>query len=159
MKNKNVGYLISGISILILIIIIIFNQGLKSIVSETCSHGPSCSMYSTINFQTYLSLSIGVLVFLIGLFLIFAKEHEIITIKKVKEKQKTKKINLEGLNKDEKEVIKILQEEKGAIFQKTLMEKLNCGKVKITRILDKLESRELVMRKRRGMNNIVVLIQ
>jgi len=159
MKNKSVGYLITGISFLIFGIIYIFNMGLKDVVTTSCSHGPSCSMYSTINTQTYLSIAIAFLVLFIGIFLIFSKESEKIIIKKLKERQKKKKINLQGLNNDEKAVIKILQKENGAIFQKTLMERLDCGKVKITRILDKLESRELIERKRRGMNNIVVLIQ
>jgi uncharacterized membrane protein len=43
------------------------------------------------------------------------------------------------------------------MFQSTLMEKLGIGKVGITRLLDKLEAKQLIERKRRGMNNIVVL--
>jgi uncharacterized membrane protein len=37
------------------------------------------------------------------------------------------------------------------------MEKLGIGKVGITRLLDKLEAKQLIERKRRGMNNVVVL--
>jgi uncharacterized membrane protein len=37
------------------------------------------------------------------------------------------------------------------------MEKLGVGKVGITRLLDKLEAKQLIERKRRGMNNVVVL--
>ena len=157
MKNKNVGYLISGIAIVILVIVGIFNYGLKKIVGTTCSHGPSCTMYDTIAIQTWISLAIAGLVLIIGIFLIFSKEEEKIVIKKVKEKQTKKKLDLSGLDKDEKQVIKILQEENGAIFQRTLMEKLEIGKVKATRLLDKLEAKQFVERKRRGMNNIVVL--
>ena len=65
--------------------------------------------------------------------------------------------DLTGLDKDEKQVIKLLQEESGAMFQRTLMEKLEIGKVKMTRLLDKLEAKQIIERKRRGMNNIVVL--
>ncbi len=57
----------------------------------------------------------------------------------------------------EKELIKIVQSENGAIFQATLMEKLNIGKVGITRLLDKLEAKQIIERKRRGMTNIVIL--
>ena len=116
-------------------------------------------MYDTIAMQTYLSLTIAGVVLVIGLFLIFAKESEKIIVKTrtVKIKEKKKKKDLSGLNKDEKEVIKILESENGAIFQKTLMEKLDIGKVGMTRLLDKLESKEIIERKRRGMNNIVVL--
>ncbi|MBT4135779.1 hypothetical protein HOD75_04575 [archaeon] len=155
MKNKNVGYLIIGISIIIVFIILLFNNGLKEIVDQTCSHGSSCTMYDTIAIQTWLSLSTAALVFIIGLFLVFTKEPERIIIQKVKEKKK--KLNLKGLDNDEKKVIKILQKENNAIFQKTLMEQMEIGKVKITRLLDKLEAKQLIERKRRGMNNIVVL--
>ena len=61
------------------------------------------------------------------------------------------------LDKDEKKVIDLLLNEGNAVFQASLMEKLEIGKVKTTRLLDKLEAKQLIERKRRGMNNIVVL--
>ncbi len=155
MKNKNVGYLISGIAFVIGIIVILFNKALKNIVSQTCVHGPACSMYSTIAMQTWISVGIAGIVLVIGLFFIFAKEPERIIFKKIKEPKK--KLNLEGLSDDEKKVIELIQNENGAIFQASLMEKIGIGKVGITRLLDKLEAKQLIERKRRGMNNIVVL--
>jgi len=159
MKNKHAGFLLVSIAIVIAFIVVIFNIGLKEIVNQTCDHGSECVMYSTLALQTSLGLGIALLIAVIGLFLIISKEPEKIIIKKVKEKLRKKKIDLRGLDKDEKVVIKILQEEHGAIFQKTLMEKLEVGKVKITRLLDKLEAKQFLERKRRGMNNIVVLRQ
>ena len=155
MKNKNVGFLISGIAIIIVIIVLIFNSGLKTIVGQTCTHGPSCSMYDTITVQTWVSLAIAGLVLVIGLFLIFTKEQERIIVRKIKERKK--KLNLAGLDKEERGVINLLIGEGKAMFQSTLKEKLDIGKVKMTRLLDKLEAKQLVERKRRGMNNIVVL--
>ena len=155
MENKNVGFLIMGLAVIIGIIIWIFNSALTTIVGTTCTHGPSCTMYETIRTQTALSLSIAGIIFVIGIFMFFVKPKERIIIKKQKDKKK--KLNLEGLDKIEKEVVGILQKENGAIFQGTLMEKLEIGKVGITRLLDKLEAKQLIERKRRGMNNIVVL--
>ena len=154
MKNKNVGYLIIGISIMIGLIVYIFNNGLKKIVAETCSHGPTCTMYSTIQTQTWFSMALAGLVFVIGLFLVLAKEPERIIYRK----EQKKRLNISNLDDEERKVINILKKEK-AMFQSTLMEKLEIGKVKTTRLLDKLESKQLIMRKRRGMNNIVVLNQ
>jgi len=154
MKNKNVGYLIIGISIMIGIIVFIFNNGLKNVVSQTCSHGPTCTMYSTIQTQTWFSIAIAGVVFVIGLFLVLTKEPERIVYKK----EQKKKLNLDNLDKEELKVIELLKKER-AMFQSTLMEKLEIGKVKTTRLLDKLESKQLIIRKRRGMNNIVVLNQ
>lgn len=154
MRNRNVGYLISGISLIIFGIIFFFNQGLLKIVSETCDHGPTCTMYSTISMQTWLSVSIAALILLIGLFLIFVKEEKEIIIKRIKEKKK--KVSLEGLDSREKQAIKIIQDN-GGIFQADLMEKLEIGKVGLTRLLDKLEAKQIIERKRRGMNNFIVV--
>ncbi len=155
MENKHVGWLIIGIAVVMAIVVWIFNSALNNIVGLTCTHGPECSMYDTIKTQTGLSLAITGVIVTIGLFIMFSKPKEKIVIRKVKEKKKT--LNLDGLDKDEKEVVKLIQEESGAIFQRTLMEKLEIGKVKMTRLLDKLEAKQIVERKRRGMNNIVVL--
>src|SRR3989344_2642849 len=155
MKNKSVGYLIIGIAVLMIAIVLIFNFGLRDIVSQTCTHGPECSMYDTIEIQTYFSLAIAGIVVVIGLFLIFSKPDEKIITKLIKEKKK--KLNLEGLEKEEKDIVQYIIEEGGAVFQSTLMEKFDIGKVKTTRVLDKLEAKQLIERKRRGMNNIVVL--
>jgi len=110
-------------------------------------------MYKSITIQTLVSFSIIAIIFVMGIMIFFSKPKEKIIIKK----EKKKKLNFNGLDKNEKETIEILQKENGAIFQKTLMEKLEIGKVGITRLLDKLEAKQLIERKRRGMNNIVVL--
>ena len=152
-----VGFLVVGIAIVIGIIVLIFNMGLKDIVGQTCTHGPTCSMYDTIAVQTYVSLAIAGLVLVIGLFLIFAKENETIIMKTKTIQKKKKKLSLEGFDKNEKKVIQLLQEENGTIFQADLIEKLGVGKVGITRLLDKLEAKQIIERKRRGMNNVIVL--
>src|SRR3989344_3276594 len=144
MKNKNVGFLIVGISIIIGIIVLIFNIALKKIVGATCSHGPACIMYSTIATQTWISLAIAALVLVIGLFLIFAKESEKIVLKTKTIREKRKPIDTSNLDSDEKKIVNILQEENGAIFQSSLMEKLEIGKVGMTRILDKLEAKQII---------------
>lgn len=155
MENKNVGWIIVGIAIVMAIVVLIFNLGLKNIVGETCTHGASCSMFDTIAIQTWVSMSIVLIILIIGLVIMFTKPKEKIVVKKVKEKKK--KIDTSKLDKKEKEVIEILQSENGGMFQADLMEKLEIGKVGMTRLLDKLEAKQLVERKRRGMTNLVVL--
>ena len=157
MENKHVGFLIFGIAVLFIIIIFLFQSALRELISASCvgEHALNCPMYDSVNKQTYLALSIvGILIILSGV-LIFTKPKEKIIIKKFKEKKK--KLELNGLDAKEKEVIRILEKENGTIFQAELMEKLSTGKVGITRLLDKLEAKQIIERKRRGMNNIVVL--
>ncbi len=155
MENKNVGLLLIGISIVMAVIVFIFNNALKEIVADTCTHGSACTMYDTIRTQTYLSLSIVSVVFIIGLVIMFSKPKEKIVVKTIKEKRK--KLDLSGLDKDDKKVVDLLLSENKAMFQSDLMEKLSIGKVKTTRLLDRLEDKGLIERKRRGRNNIVVL--
>ncbi len=155
MENKTVGWIIVGISILVGVIALIFNLGLKKIVGDTCTHGPTCSMYDTIAIQTWLSLSIVAIILIIGIVIMFTKPKEKIVVKTIKER-KTRK-DYSTLEKKEKEVVDLIVKEGNAMFQADLMEKLNMGKVGVTRLLDKLESKQIIERKRRGMNNIVVL--
>ena len=158
MENKNVGYLIMGISILIIFIIFLFNNAMKNILIQSCplEHGGvACPAYSTITQQTYLSLGIVGLLILVGLILIFSKSSERIILKKIRERKK--KIDLSNIDKDERNVVSLLIQEGRAMFQADLMEKLEIGKVKMTRLLDKLEGKQIIERKRRGMTNIVVL--
>ena len=155
MENKHVGWLIIGIGVMVGALVLIFNYTLKKLIRDTCSHGPTCSMYDTVMIQTWISLAIIVIIIVIGLAIMFTKPKEKIIIKKVQEKKK--KLDLKGLDKDEKKVIDLLLKENKAVFQADLMEKLEIGKVKTTRLLDKLEAKQLIERKRRGMSNIVVL--
>jgi predicted transcriptional regulator len=161
MKNRNVGYLIIGIAIVIGTIILIFNIALKNIVGQTCSHGGTCTMYDTIAAQTWLSIAIAGVILVIGLFLIFTKEETKIITKIKKQKihveKKNKPIDYTKLNKDEKIIIKNIEDANGTIFQSDLVEKSGFSKVKVSRLLDKIEGRQLIERKRRGMTNVVVL--
>ncbi|MEI8363967.1 MAG: MarR family transcriptional regulator [archaeon] len=167
MKNKIVGILIIIMALLIGGIIYLFNHAMTKIVNESCSHGASCTMWDTINFETNISIGIMALVVLIGLYLIFfGKEEKIITkieIKRIKEKvhdQKPKKDYnkvLSELASDERQVFEKIIASNGSIYQSDLLSKTGFTKVKVSRILDKLEFKELIERKRRGMTNIIIL--
>lgn len=156
MENKNIGYLIIVISILIGFIIFSFNKALREMVAVSCTHGPECPMWGTINFQTNISVGIMIFVLLIGLFLIFSHKFR----RKIAflSKEKYQEI-IKTLDADEKVIFNIIFDSKGSIFQSTLVDKSNLSKVKVTRLLDRLEGKNLIERKRRGMTNIVLLKQ
>ena len=157
MENKNVGWLILGVAALIIGIIFLFNNAMKKIIDSGCSmvhNQVSCPAYETINQQTYLSIVIVGILVIVGIILIISKPNEKIIIKKAKE---TKKIlDTSGLKQEEKQVLELIQDSR-TIFQADLIEKTGFGKAKITRILDRLEGRDFIERKRRGMTNVVVV--
>ena len=160
MENKYVGWLVIGMALLIVVIILLFNSTLKEIVTASCTtaHGDVtlCPMYDTINKQTYLALSIVGILMTLGSVLIFSKQTEKIIIKKIKEKKEEKNYDLRDLRSEEKDVFNLVRENE-AIFQADIIDKTEFGKAKISRILDRLEGRGLIERKRRGMTNVVVL--
>ncbi|PIN89958.1 hypothetical protein COU60_02595 [Candidatus Pacearchaeota archaeon CG10_big_fil_rev_8_21_14_0_10_34_76] len=159
MENKHVGMLIIGISLVIIVIILLFNSTLREIVKSSCTgeHALSCPMYDSITQQTFLALAIVGILVIIGIILIFTKPEERVIIRKVPEKIKPKKIDLSDLKVEDKKVFKMIQESGGTIFQADLIEKTGMSKQKVSRIVDRLEGRNLVERKRRGMTNVVVL--
>ncbi|MFH1249113.1 MAG: MarR family transcriptional regulator [archaeon] len=164
MENKKVGILIIAIALLLVFIVYSFNKALTDIVTATCSHGPECSMYASIKTQTYVSTGIIAFIILIGIFLIFNKQKpiEIVKIKRIRDKMfentrlQEKEKNMKMMDGEEKNLYKIILEEQGTIFQSSLVEKSGFNKVKVTRVLDRLEGKQLIERKRRGMTNIVI---
>ncbi|HEY9703295.1 MAG TPA: MarR family transcriptional regulator [Allocoleopsis sp.] len=173
MRNKYVGLIIVGVSLLIGLIVWLFNAALNTIVSESCSHGPTCPMWGTIRFQTNVGLGIMLLVSLIGLYIIFFTkdntEPKLVKevhkeVKIIKEQFKPKKFDkgnyskiLSDLEKDEQAVLNVILDNGGNLFQSKIVEYTGQSKVRVTRILDKLESKDIIERKRRGMTNIVFL--
>ena len=153
------GWLVIGIAVVMIVIVLLFDNLLKTNLGLTCSHGPTCEMYTGLNIQTWISLSIVVIILIIGIVIMFTKPKEkiIIKVKTKKVKEKIKPVDKSKLDKKEKQVVEILEAESGVVFQSALKEKLGIGKVGVTRLLDKLEAKQIIERKRRGMNNVVVL--
>lgn len=148
MDNKVVGGIVVGVSLLIGIVIFLFNRALSQIVNTSCSHGPSCPMWGSIRFHTWISIVIMVFVLLVGLYIMFF----------MKEYQTTKKkTSHKTLSVDEKKIVGIIEDSEGTIFQSNIVDSSGYTKVKVTRILDKLEGKGVIERKRRGMTNVVIL--
>ena len=160
MKNKIVGLIVVAISLIIGFITWSFNRALTATVSTSCTHGDTCPMWVYIRFQTNLSIGLVVFVMLIGLYLIFFGQERVEIIKKIREKVKSepkKNYSKIRLSAEEKKLINIVLRSEGAMFQSDLVEKSGFDKVKVSRLLDRLEGQQLIERRRRGMTNIVIL--
>jgi hypothetical protein len=60
-------------------------------------------------------------------------------------------------NPDEKRIVSLIMEEGGTIFQSQLVDRSGYSKTKVSLILDRLEAKKILERKRRGMSNAIVL--
>jgi uncharacterized membrane protein len=160
MKNQQSGYLIVGGGLIIGYIFYIFHKSIKDIVSVTCDNELECnSLISTGNIT--LIYIIIIIIILYGLYIIlFGKEGYFKIEKKEEESLIPSKdyiTIMENLSEDENKILQKIIDAQGSIYQSELVKWSEFNKVKITRILDKLEGKNLIERKRRGMTNIVIL--
>ena len=157
MKNKHVGILVVGISVLFFFIVMSFNKALNSIVELSCTHGEMCPMQATLQTQEIISYGLMGLLLLVGLFMIFFMKDEKVYIEKKHISDEEKKTKLENLDDEERSVMNIVLRKEGSVYQSDLIKELKVSKVKVSRLLDKLEGKGLIERKRRGMTNVIVL--
>ena len=150
-----------GISIVLLGIVFLFKTSLADYIYTTCpllhdTDATECPATRTLNQQAYLAYFLVSVIAIIGITLATIKPEKIIVIKKVKDKKV--EINTKEFSKEEKNIIVLLSKEK-TMLQADLIEKTQMNKAKVTRILDKLENKNIIERKRRGLTNIVVFKQ
>src|SRR3990167_4154396 len=113
MENKNIGWFLLAVSILIIIFTFFYSNALDEAVRTSCflQHGDvqSCEMFDSVTKQTYFALAIAGILVIVSLFLLFSKPNERIVVKKIKEKKVQKKIDLSGFRREEKEVYNLVK--------------------------------------------------
>jgi len=152
-NTKYLGVIVIVFGVLVALVINSFSGFVDMMNTGECACGVGgvCSQVPVIT-QFYIGYTLAAALGIIGIVLfIFGKKP---VIEGTKEKWNK---NLKKLNKDEKTVYETLMESEGMMFQSELVEKTEMNKVKVSRILDKMEAKGLVERKRRGMANAVVL--
>lgn len=164
MKNKNVGFILIGLAIVFLIILFIFKAQLDNVIElqmkasgGTCFDEQGNCLHQQSNIAFISGLVLNVLILIIGIALLFIDNIEKEEINEKKKPKIRDKEILRKLNIDEKKVYNLIVEAEGTIFQSELVDKTKFSKVKVTRILDKLEGKGIIERKRRGMTNVVIL--
>ncbi len=164
MSNKVIGVALICLGLLVLVATIRFKSSedflIKTVVDFNdnscvlangyCLHTDRDYSNYLINlFASFMLLALGSINLYISFFnkeLQKAEFTELIAMPKPKD-----------LDEEESIIYSVLKESNGIIFQSDLVKKTMLSKVKVTRLLDKLESKNLIERKRRGMSNLVVI--
>ena len=163
MKNKHVGFIIIGIAIVFFFVVMSYNNALQTIIETTCTHGDTCPMHITVKTQEMISYSLMGLLVAVGILIaFFVKDYKNIERKKLElphaeiSKEEFNKI-IEDLDQESKKLMQIVLREEGSVYQSDLIKETKLSKVKVSRLLDKLEGKGFIERKRRGMTNVVIL--
>ena len=152
---KHVGIVLVAISIVLLFVTVSFTQTLISaneILHRSCNLPEGVCPYTGFPLQSAAAFLMDFIILALGALLIFnSKKHEKVNI----DNRKNFENVIKSMKGDEKQLYEIVVDE-GAIFQSDLVDKSGFSKVKVTRILDKLEGRGFVERRRRGLTNMIV---
>lgn len=155
MDNKPLGYILVGFSIVLIISLFFIKVDIdkKSVfLCDLTASTPNADMQdcpahqSNISWVILFAFAIGIAILSAGVYLILSKTSS----------KKNFKVDTSKLDKEEIGLYNIIKE-KESIYQSDLIKETGFSKVKITRILDKLESKNLIERKRRGMTNVIFL--
>ena len=153
---REAGFALIAISIVLFFVMLSLTDQLNQYIHAECTHpeGEVCPMSSQLPVQSYAGFTLD---FLIGGFGVFLVHKSRQTQRFQSEKKHDFEKTLKELDGDEKKVYELISSSDGVVFQSDIVEKTGLQKVKVTRLLDRMEHRGLVERRRRGMSNIVLL--
>lgn len=148
MKIRFLGILLLILSIILLVVIISYTSSImrSSKVACECGDTQECPHEKNLPLQSYIGISIVIILFILSYLLIKSKD--------IIKKEIKKDIN--KLNDEEKKIYDVIENNEGTIFQSELIEKSGFSKVKISRVLDKLESKGFIEKRRKGMSNLII---
>lgn len=157
LNTRQVGYIVLIVAVVLAVIVFQYTSAIEArnaILHQGCNLPASVCPYTGTPIESVLGGIVVAFLFVLGAFLIYTYKDTEAVLKDKNEKLVKISDTLEG---DERKVYDAIVESEGAVYQHDLVTKTGMSKVKITRILDFLEARGLVERKRRGMSNLVVL--
>ncbi len=129
-------------------------QGHELTDSGTCTHpdGAVCPFQklNELAVPKTIAFFMDLLLFVSGFWLFIQRKPEEKSLVKAQKSAR-------DLGGDEAKIFDIVVSSEGMAFQNELVEKTGLSKVKVTRLLDKLEAKGLVERRRRGMTNVIIL--
>ena len=160
-ENKAMLGVIALLLLLFAVAIFFYNQTLNDLAAGSCTDAAAnCPHEKIVETQNVvIGVMILVIVGIVAWMFLQTKKRPAAEQKggQPEAKAKPKKIDVSSLEPEEKKVVALLQEKGGSAFQSDIIKALGASKVKVSRILDRLEHKGLVERKRRGMANLVVL--
>jgi|SRR3989344_5721247 len=165
MNHKRIGIVLLIITLILAAIFVVYKISVEQYIKSQMTTGPQGECihptgtecpYETLNKlqpYNYVLIAVILILFIVGIYLVFLEPK-----KEVEEKEEVKLTKKpKDLSEEEKNIYDIIVESQGSVFQSDLVKKTQWSKVRVTRVLDKLEGKGLIERRRRGMTNVVLL--
>ena len=160
-ENRTMMGVVIALLVLFAVAIFFYNRTLNDLASGMCTDSAAtCPHEKVVEVQNVIIavLMLVILVLATWIFLQMKKSPQAEKAGSDKPaRAQQRKVNISELDTDEKRIISLLQERQGSVFQSDVIKLTGFSKVKVSRILDRMEHNGLIERKRRGMANLVVL--
>lgn len=163
-ENRTMLGIMAIVLILFAVAVYFYNTTLNSLAAGSCTDASvDCPHEKIVETQ---NIVIAVLILVIGAVVAWIfmqmKKRPLAAPEKERSHEPAmggapRKIDASRLGLDERKVVEVLNDGEGAAFQSDIIKKVGYSKVKVSRILDRMEQNGIVERKRRGMANLVVL--
>ncbi len=155
---KNIGIFLIVVGVVLFLVTVSFTESLikaNEMLHASCPLSSNICPYTGFPIQSAMAFIVDLAILTSGLYLVSnSKKYEKVEIEG---KKKFDGI-IHSLNGDDKKLFEMVVNE-NAVFQSELVEKSGFPKSKVTRILDRLEGRGLVERKRRGLTNVIMPVK
>ncbi len=166
-SRKTIGYGLMVLGLLLLLMLVFIKSSydaqaayLCEDISKTGGDMLACPAHKTdASWLIMVAFGVSITVFLVGLYLGFLEkspDDTADTVVSIPAPLATP-VDLTALDPESKQIMELIQTKQGSVFQSELARQTGFSKVKVTRILDKLEQDHFIERKRRGMANLVVM--
>lgn len=155
MNTKIIGAALIGISIVFLFVLTSFVNEINHSNESSCGCPTGqCPMSNDLPLYAYLGFFIALLLGILGVYVILtARGME----REYAEKEKKLAEQVKNLDEDEKKIYEEIYRADGVVFQADLVKETELPKAKVSRVLDRLENKGLLERRRKGLNNLVLL--
>lgn len=163
-ENKTMLGVVALVLALFAVTVFFYNQTLNELAANSCTDVGGCAHQKIVDTQNIIIAALLLVIVLMAGWLAYSaysrkgegKESEG-EVAVARQGYKPKKVDASLLDEEEKKILSFLQQGKGSVFQSELQKHSGFSKVKVSRLLDKMEQKGIIERKRRGMANLVVL--
>jgi len=160
LNHKSIGSILVGLAFFLLITLIVVKINTDkegAFLCELVEESPTltmdeCPAHERNNSWLLLvAFGIAFLVLGTGLYLVF------FPINHQQHDELLAEVDTSTLTEEENKIYDLIKLNQGSIYQSDIMKQTQLSKVKVSRILDRMEGKRVLERKRRGMTNIVIL--
>lgn len=159
-RNRQIGYGLAALAIILLLTLSLVKNDVDkqdAFLCEVVSKDPSFNMEDcpahkdNTSWLIIAAFGVSFIILGTGVYLLFMPE------KQAEQKIEPKEVDESQLDEEEKRFYALLKGGNGSKYQTDIIRETGYSKVKVTRILDRLESKGIIERRRRGMTNVIFL--